>query len=83
MKVKIIGKNVCEIELNNGYYLQSYQTIVAHKNRKGDFIMLYKDWQYSRTTVKHITQWLNTDAKTLKQWIKDGRVIEIKERCEL
>ena len=58
MKIKSITKNQYFIYLNNKVYLQSYDTIVAC-NQVGENPVLYKDWDYSRTTMKYVSKFLS------------------------
>lgn len=57
MKVKMITKNQFLIYVNGKVYLQSYDTIVAEK-KVGENPILYKDWDYSRTTMKYVCKFL-------------------------
>lgn len=45
------------IKLNGNIYFQSYDTIIAKKDKDGQ-IVLCKDWDYSKTTKKHLYIWL-------------------------
>ena len=72
MKVNILGEHKCEIELNEDYYLQSYKSIVGNKG--WGKITLYPKWNYSRTTVKHVSQWLGIPAKEIHKRIKEGSI---------
>ena len=57
MKVKPLGANRTELQLPNGAaILFSYQTPVAAQLAAGGFVRT--STHYSRTTCKHITQWL-------------------------
>ena len=50
------------IETEDGIYFQSYATIIALK--KNGQVYLDKDsWDYSRTTLKYLHQFLGTSAK--------------------
>jgi hypothetical protein len=57
MKLKPLGSNRNELTLNDGtVILFSYQTPVAACLATGGFIRTQRKW--SRTTSKHISQWL-------------------------
>ena len=57
MNIKPIGSNKTELHTNDGaVILFSYETPVAAQLAEGGFIKTSKKW--SRTTSKHITQWL-------------------------
>lgn len=59
------------ISTDNGYYFQSYDSIVAYRGN-GE-TTLYKNWDYSKTTAKHVGVWLGMTAKEIRQAIKEGR----------
>ena len=44
---------VIENEKEGKYYFQSYESLIAEINEKGELI-LGQDWDYSRTTLKHL-----------------------------
>ena len=74
-KVKIIGANVCQIETVNGTtFLQSYSSVVA--KRGGGKIVLSSYWDYSKTTAKHVAQWIGKSAKEIRAEIQKG-VIQV------
>ena len=75
MRVNILGQNKCEIETQSGVYLQSYKSIVAYRSYNGN-IVLYPKWNYSRTTAKHVAQWLRIPAKEIHKRIKDKTIFE-------
>ena len=74
MHVNVLGANKCEIDTENGTgkYLQSYKSIVA-KKCFGE-ITLYPKWDYSRTTAKHVGQWLEISSKEIREKIKQGDI---------
>ena len=74
MHVNVLGANKCEIDMENGTgkYLQSYKSIVA-KKCFGE-ITLYPKWDYSRTTAKHVGQWLGISSKEIREKIKQGDI---------
>lgn len=58
MKVKPLGANKTELHLPSGaVVLFSYETPVAAQLAEGGFVKTSTKW--SRTTSKHITQWLD------------------------
>ena len=59
MKVELnpISKNVNELRVGDNLGLFSYKTLVAVYTRNGFYRI---DEYYSRTTSKHINQWLGT-----------------------
>lgn len=65
MNIKPIGSNQTELHLNNGtVILFSYQTPVAASTTNG---WLRTDQHYSKTTSKHINQWLPGNARIVPQ----------------
>ena len=81
MHVNVLGANKCEIITENGKYLQSYKSIVA-KKCFGE-ITLYPKWDYSRTTAKHVGQWLEISSKEIREKIKQGDIKVEKYEPEL
>lgn len=75
MRVNILGEHKCEILMGyrGGKYLQSYKSIVAFKDIDGT-VTLYPKWNYSRTTAKHVGQWLEISAKEIHKRIKEGKI---------
>jgi len=53
-------------------YFQSYQTIIAIKNKFDNQITLDPDWNYSRTTGKYRNIFLNETIKETREKIKAG-----------
>lgn len=78
--VTILKRNCAEINLGvNGKYLQSYDSIVAFQPYY-NFIspeykaVLYPKWDYSRTTCKHITRWLQMTPDEIRKAIKEKKI---------
>lgn len=88
MKVKMITKNECLIYAEGKVYLQSYDTIVACKSI-GENPILYKDWDFSRTTMRQVNNFLSDVFKkhiTKKEIIKmakEGKVFITDKSCNL
>lgn len=73
MNIKNIGSNQTELTIGETTVLFSYQTPVAAKLASGGFIRTNKSW--SRTTSKHINQWLDgANAKLVEQSVLDSLV---------
>ena len=72
MKIKPIASNQTELHTNSGaVVLFSYQTPVAAQLAEGGFVRTSTKW--SKTTSKHITQWLNgAKAREVDQSVLDG-----------
>ena len=58
MKIKVIAKNQFLFYINEKTYLQSYDSVVACKS-DGEIPILYKDWDYSRTTMRYVSRFLS------------------------
>ncbi len=72
MNIKQIGNNQTELHLNNGtVILFSYQTPVAASTADG---WLRTAQHYSRTTTKHINQWLRGNARIVPRSELDALV---------
>ena len=81
MKVKVYNMtspngnkvaNQFEIYTDKGKYFQSYKTIIALVNNKGQVFLDKYKWNYSRTTSKYRNIFLNDDTKSVKEKITSG-----------
>lgn len=68
--------NQYEIETDKYYIFQSYNSIIAKKERGflGKVILDSYYWNYSRTTLKYLKQFLgvNISSKEIEERIKKG-----------
>ncbi len=65
--------NQFQIEFNNELYLKSYDSIIAKISLKtGEVSLDEKYWNYSNTTSKYRSQWLNETTAETKQKISKG-----------
>ena len=48
------AKNQFVVVTDKGTYFQSYDTIIAFVPNEGKSIVLSEDWEYSKTTSKHL-----------------------------
>jgi hypothetical protein len=73
MKLRNIGSNMTELEINSTSVLFSYETPVAGWDSKGAF---RTDTRYSSTTSKHINKYLGGKdiGRTVPQSYIDGLV---------
>lgn len=71
--VQIIGANQVVIHAEEGDYLQSYQTVVALR-KGGSGIVLDPKWDCSRTTAKHVAQFLGINSAEIRRLIKIGEI---------
>ena len=80
MKIKVIQKNQFLFYVEDKTYLQSYDSVVAC-NQDGEPPILYKDWDYSRTTMKYVSKFLSDvfnrhiTKKDIDKMIKEGKII--------
>ena len=89
MKIKSIAKNQFLIYVEGKMYLQSYDTVVAEKGI-GKNPILYRDWDYSRTTMKYVCKFLcdvfhaeRIVKKDIIKLNKEGKIIIKDEYCKL
>ena len=88
MRVKIVSANEAIIYHKGGAFLQSYDTIVACKP-VGEIPILYRYWDYSRTTMKHVNGFLSEVFKkhiTKKEIIKmakENKITIVDAPCEI
>ena len=80
MKIKVIAKNQFLFYMDGKVFLQSYDSVVACKS-VGEAPILYKDWDYSRTTMKYVGKFLSDvfnrhiTKKDIIKMEKEGKVI--------
>lgn len=80
MKIKVIAKNQFIFYVEDKTYLQSYDSVVACKP-EGEIPILYKDWDYSKTTMKYVSRFLSgvfnrhVTKKDIDKMKKEGKVI--------
>ena len=86
MKIKNVGSNMTEVEVNGCILLYSYSTPVAGKNTDGWCVgnsMFKTDEFWSVTTSRHINKWFrevwDVDAKTEVQSIPQEEINHIAE----
>jgi len=77
-KVMIYDTNHITIRTKVGIYFQSYNSVVALRDTNGH-IYLGVDWDYSRTTMKFLGQWLNSNAKEIRANLMSGKYTYIEE----
>lgn len=73
IKVEQLANNQFIIYTEDGRYLQSYDSIVAFISKEG-IITLGKNWEYSRTTMKYVGQFLGQDTKTTRKDILKNKI---------
>ena len=73
--------NQFKIATKNKTYFQSYNSVVASIDKSTGKVELYKDWNYSNTTRKHLYKFLGDygyknlyNKKAVEAAIKQGKV---------
>jgi len=72
------GKEVTNqfiIETDEGWYFQSYKTVIVFKSTTGQLWMDEEAWNYSVTTAKYRNQFTGLTTKETEAQIKAGKII--------
>tara|TARA_B100001094_G_C18091581_1_gene750690 strand:- start:140 stop:403 length:264 start_codon:yes stop_codon:yes gene_type:complete len=64
--------NQFEIYTDKGKYFQSYRSIIAFKDNKGQVFLDDYYWDYSRTTGKYRNIFLGENRRATEEKIKSG-----------
>ncbi len=64
--------NQFEIYTDEGKYFQSYRSIIAFKDNKGQVFLDDYYWDYSRTTGKYRNIFLGENRRATEEKIKSG-----------
>ena len=77
---QLANKNQFKVSLSNGVAFQSYDSLIAFKNDEGK-VFLSENWNYSKTTLKHLKLFLRIDLskKEIEKKIKNGDYIIVSE----
>ncbi len=67
--------NQFEIRTNKGVYFQSYDSIIAFWDNKGQIFLDSNYWDYSRTTGRYRNQFLGEDITETRRKIKSKEYI--------
>lgn len=67
-------KNQFEIYTPKGRYFQSYKSMIAFVDNKGKIYLDEYYYDYSRTTSKYLTQFLDINTQERKQMIKNKSI---------
>jgi len=59
---------------NNNVYLYSYTSLVLIKNKAGEVTINKKYYKFSKTTTKHINNFLELNSKEVEERIKSGKI---------
>ena len=76
MRVVNIANNQFKVYTEEGEYFQSYDSVVAFKpNSSEEKIRVGVDWDYSRTTMKYVGQFLGQNTAKTRKDIKDEVIL--------
>ena len=82
MRVVDIANNQFEVYTDEGVYFQSYDSVVAFKpNSSEEKIRVGVDWDYSRTTMKYVGQFLGQNTAKIRKDIKDEVILVDYDLC--
>lgn len=82
MRVVEIANNQFEVYTDEGVYFQSYDSVVAFKpNSSEEKIRVGVDWDYSRTTMKYVGQFLDQNTAKTRKDIKDEVILVDYDLC--
>ena len=82
MRVVNIANNQFEIYTDEGVYFQSYDSVVAFKpNSSEEKIRIGINWDYSRTTMKYVGQFLGQNTAKTRKDIKDEVILVDYDLC--
>lgn len=71
LRVDSLAPNQIVISADGNQVLQSYESTVAVKYADGS-VELGTDWEFSRTTMKFVGQFLDSNAANTRKQIKNG-----------
>ena len=80
---QLANKNQFKVYTERGVVFQSYNTLISYK--EGSRVYLTSDWDYSKTTLKHLKIFLGIElsAKDIRAKIKKGDYILVNSEDEL
>ena len=82
MRVVVIANNQFELYTDEGVYFQSYDSVVAFKpNNSEEKIRVGVGWDYSRTTMKYVGQFLGQNTAKTRKDIKDEVILMDYDLC--
>ena len=82
MRVVDIANNQFEVYTDEGVYFQSYNSVAAFKpNSSEEKIRVGVDWDYSRTTMKYVGQFLGQNTAKTRKDIKDEVILMDYDLC--
>ena len=82
MRVVDIANDQFEVYTDEGVYFQSYDSVVAFKpNSSEEKIRVGVDWDYSRTTMKYVGQFLGQNTAKTRKDINDEVILVDYDLC--
>ena len=82
MRVVDIANNQFKVYTDEGVYFQSYDSVVAFKpNNSEEKIRVGVDWDYSRTTMKYVGQFLGQNTAKTRKDITDEVILVDYDLC--
>ena len=82
MRVVDIANNQFKVYTDEGVYFQSYDSVVAFKpNSSEEKIRVGVDWDYSRTTMKYVGQFLGQNTAKTREDITDEVILVDYDLC--
>ena len=82
MRVVNIANNQFKVYTDEGVYFQSYDSVVAFKSYSSEEkIRVGVDWDYSRTTMKYVGQFLGQNTAKTRKDIKDEVILVDYDLC--
>lgn len=76
-----MASNYTEFKIGSLVYLRSYNSVVAKYDLNNQTLTLGHDWDYSVTTVKHLSMFMNNwtrnlprGSKEIQKAINEGRI---------
>jgi len=82
MRVVEVANNQFEVYTDEGVYFQSYDSVVAFKpNSSEEKIRVGVHWDYSRTTMKYVGQFLGQNTSKTRKDIKDEAILVDYDLC--
>lgn len=84
MKITSMAKNQLIIEDRETVTFQSYQSTIAIFNKENNSLIVGKDWNYSKTTIKYFNMFIEkfTNFESGKKNIEKQIKNNIIEYCE-
>lgn len=80
MYINKLANNQFTVTTEKGIYLQSYDSVVAFRPHQGA-IEMGRDWEYSRTTIKYVGQFLEQSTAKTRKCLESGKFLYNENLC--